>query len=112
MNKINDIIKKWLTDNYGNLERYETDEYPNYTFFTKDGKVILDYNQKNGYCSVNYEEIWSFLSSVFQLEYEEIQSITKEWVEEHYKLRVTTTELDCWINFPWWRNITNYHIED
>ena len=91
MNKINDIAKKWLTNNYGNLESYETDKYLNYTFFTKDGEVIFDYNQKNGCCDISYDEIWSFLSSVFQLEYEEIRDITKEWVEEHYKLKVRTT---------------------
>ena len=92
MNEINDISKKWLTDNYGDLEKFETDKYPNYTFFMKDGKVILEYNQKNGYCDISYEEIWSFLESVFQLERKEIQVITKEWEEEHYKLEVTTTD--------------------
>jgi hypothetical protein len=91
--KINDVAKKWLTDNYGDLERYETDKYPDYIFFMKDGEVIFDYNQKNGHCHIGYDEIWSFLKSVFQLEDKEIQGITKDWVEEHYKLRVTTTYL-------------------
>ena len=91
--KINDVVKKWLTDNYGNLERYETDKFPNHIFYMKDGEVIFDYNQKNGCCDISYDEIWSFLSSVFQLEYEEIRDITKEWVGEHYKLKVRTTRL-------------------
>ena len=89
--KINDIIKKWLTNNYGDLEKFETDKYSNYIFYMKDGIVILDYNLKNGICYINHDEIWLFLQSVFQLEYKEIQVITKEWVEEHYKLGVTTT---------------------
>ena len=89
--KINDVAKKWLTDNYGNLESYETDKYPNHIFFMKDGKFILEYNRKNGYCRISHKEIWLFLESVFQLEYEEIQDIVKEWVGEHYKLRVTKT---------------------
>ena len=130
MGKINDIAKKWLTNNYGNLESYETDKYPNYTFFMKDGKVILDYNRKNGRCNISHEEIWSFLESVFRLEYEEIQDITKEWVEEHCKLGVTTTlefdgtnfllvEEHCKLGvtttvtpkiifYSWWRNIANW----
>ena len=108
MNKINDIAKKWLTNNYGNLESYETDKYPNYTFFMKDGKVILDYNRKNGRCNISHEEIWSFLESVFRLEYEEIQDITKEWVEEHCKLGVTTTVTPKIIFYSWWRNIANW----
>ena len=89
--KINDVAKKWLTYNYGDLERYETDKYPDYIFYMKDGDVIFDYNRKYGHCRINYFEIWSFLKSVFQLDFEEIQGITKEWVEEHYKLEVTTT---------------------
>ena len=92
MGKINDISKKWLTGNYGDLERCETDEYPDYTFYMKDGNLILNYNRKNGRCYISHEEIWSFLESVFQLEYKEIKGITREWVEEHYKLEVTTTD--------------------
>jgi hypothetical protein len=92
MNKINDISKKWLTDNYGDLERYKIDKYPNHIFYMKDGVVIFNYNQKNGDCNVSYDEIWSFFESIFQLEYKEIQDITREWVEEHYKLEVTTTQ--------------------
>ena len=107
MNKINDITKKWLVDNYGDLEKFETSEYPNRIFYMKDGNVIIDYNQKNGYCYISYYEIWSFLESVFQLEDEEIQDITKEWVEEHHKLRVTTTYLGLRETISWWRNTTN-----
>jgi len=110
MNKLNDISKKWLTDNYGDLERCEKYEYPDYTFYMKDGVVIFDYNQKNGHCYISYDEIWSFLESVFQLERKEIEGITKEWVEEHYKLEVTTT---CDINPEQkqrWRNITNWGV--
>ena len=89
--KINGVAKKWLTDNYGDLERYETDKYPDYIFYMKGGDVIFDCNRKNGRCYISQDEIWSFLESVFQLEYEEIQAITKEWVEEDYKLKVTTS---------------------
>ena len=104
----NRIAKKWLTNNYGNLERYETNKFPNHIFYMKDGEVIFDYNRKNGYCNISNEEIWSFLERVFQLGYEEIQDITKEWVEEHYKLRVTTTYTrPAGKSLRWWRNITN-----
>ena len=89
--KINDIIKKWLTDNYGNLEKFETDKYPNHIFYMKDGVVIFDYNLKNGRCYISYDDIWSVLEVIFQLEYKEIKGVTREWVEEHYKLEVTTT---------------------
>jgi hypothetical protein len=89
--KLKNKIIKYLNSEYPELEQFETEEYPDYIFFMKDGKVIFDYNTKNGYVDISYDKIWSFLESFFGLEYKEIQSLTKEWVEEHYKLRVTTT---------------------
>jgi hypothetical protein len=86
-------IIKWLNSEYGDLTPFETEKHPDYIFFMKDGKVIFDYNTKNGNVYISYDKIWSFLESFFGLEYKEIQSLTKEWVEEHYKLRVTTTRI-------------------
>ena len=92
-NKRNQIVIKWLNSEYGDLIPFETEKYPDYIFFMKDGKIIFDYNKKNGYVYISYDKIWSFMGSFFGLEYEEIQDLTKEWVEEHYKLRVTTTNI-------------------
>jgi hypothetical protein len=91
--KLKDIVIDYLNKEYSGLIPYETDGYPNFIFFMKDGEVIFDYNNKNGYVYISYEHIWSFLESFFGLEYEEIQDLTKQWVEEHYKLDVTTTVL-------------------
>ena len=87
-------IIKYLNSEYGDLEQFQMEKYPDYIFFMKDGGFIFYYNKKNGYVFISYDNIWSFLSSFFGLEYEEIQPLTKEWVEEHYKLRVTTTSYD------------------
>jgi len=84
-------IINYLNSEYPELEQFETEEYPGYTFFMKDGEVIFYYNKKNGYTRISNNKIWSVLGNFFGLEYEEIQDITKEWVEEHYKLGLTTT---------------------
>lgn len=84
-------IIKYLNSEYGDLEQFETEEYPGDIFFMKDGKVIFYYGKKNGFLDVSYDKIWSLLNSFFGLEYKEIQGLTKEWVKENYKLRVTTT---------------------
>jgi hypothetical protein len=89
-------IIKYLNSEYPELEQFETEEYPRYIFFMKDRKVIFDYDKKNGYVFISNDEIWSFLESFFGLEYEEIQDLTKQWVEEHYKLRATTTNIDAY----------------
>ena len=89
--KLEKAAIKWLNDNYGDLEPYETEKYSDYIFYRKGNEIIFDYNKKNGNVYVNYEEIWSFFESFFGMEYEQIQEITKIWVEERYNLRVTTT---------------------
>jgi hypothetical protein len=81
---------KYLNIKYGDLEPYETDN-PNHIYFIKDDEFIFEYNKKNRVVFISYNKIWSFLESFFGLEYEEIQDLTKEWVEEHYKLDVITT---------------------
>ena len=81
----------WLNNNYGDLEPYETEEHPDHVIYLEGKKIIFDYNKKNGYVYVNYEEIWSFFESFFGMEYEQIRDLTKVWVEESYNLRVTTT---------------------
>ena len=92
MSKLEKLCIKWLNDNYSDLEPYETEKYPDYIFYMKDGKCILGYNKKNGYVYVSYGEIWSFFESFFSMSNEQIQDLTKRWVEEHYKMGVTTTK--------------------
>ena len=105
--KLKHKIIKYLNSEYGDLEQYETEKQPNHIFFMKDGKLIFVYNRKNGYVGVSYDKIWSFLENFFGLEYKEVQDLTKEWVEEHYKLGVTTTGKTTFKNHIRWRNITN-----
>ena len=100
-------IIKWLNSEYGDLTPYETEEYPNHIFFMKDGGVVFEYDKINKSAHISNDEIWSFLESFFGLEYDEIQDLTKEWVEEHYKLRVTTTASCKTLALNGWRNITN-----
>ena len=99
-------IIQYLNSEYGDLERFKTEEYPDYIFFMKDGEFIFYYNKRNGYTGISNNKIWSFLVSFFELEYEEIQVLTKEWVEEHYKLGVTTTKT-CWRNT--WKMVEEHY---
>lgn len=91
--KLEKLCIKWLNDNYGDLERYETEKYPDYIFHMKDGKCALEYNIKNGCVYVSYGEIWSFLERMFDMNYRQTQDLTKVWVEEFYKKEVTITNV-------------------
>ncbi len=91
-NKLERVVINWLNDNYGDLEIFETKDYPDYIFYRRGDKVIFNYNKKNGIVYINYEEIWLFFESFFGMNYQQIQDVTKLWVEEHYNLRVSTTK--------------------
>jgi hypothetical protein len=83
------IAIKWLNDNYGDLEPYETEEEPDYIFYKKGNRIVFNYDKSNGHVFVDYDEIWSFFENMFSMDYLQIQYITKMWIEEHYNLRVT-----------------------
>ena len=85
------VAIKWLNDNYGDLEPFEAEKYPNHIFYRQGKEIIFDYNKENGVVFVNDKEIWSFFESFFGMNYQQIQVITKIWVEERYNLRVSRT---------------------
>ena len=90
MTKIEKLCIKWLNENYNPMEPFIMKEYPDYIFHMKDGKCILQYNKKNGYVYVSYSEIWKFFELYFSMSNEQIKDITKIWVEEQYKVGITT----------------------
>jgi hypothetical protein len=91
MTKLEKLCIKWLNENFNPMEPFYMEEYPDYIFHMKDGKCILQHNKKNGYVYVSYGEIWKFFESYFSMSNQQIKDITKIWVEEHYKMGVTTT---------------------
>ena len=90
MTKIEKLCIKWLNDNYNHMEPFIMKEYPDYIFHMKNGKCILQHNKKNGYVYVSYSEIWKFFENMFGMSNQQIKDITKIWVEEHYKVGITT----------------------
>lgn len=90
MTKLEKFVLRWLNDNYNYMEPFLMEEYPDYIFHMKNGKCILQHSIKNGYVYVSYSEIWKFLESMFCMEDQQIRDLTKKWVEEHYKVGVTT----------------------
>jgi hypothetical protein len=58
--------------------------------YHKDGQWIFYQDAKNGKFWANYKRYWVILESYFDLEYREIQSITKLLVEKTLKREVTT----------------------
>ena len=87
--KIYNIAKKQLIKRFGNLTPVEYDSYPNRLFYVDEkGNLYFELTDWNDEVLVDYYTIWSFLEDTFQLEYKQIQQLTKEWIEEYYNLEV------------------------
>jgi len=106
-NKLEKAAISWLNKNYGDLEPYETEKYPDYIFYKKGKEIIFDYNKKNGYVTVNYEEIWSFFESFFGMKYEQIQEVLNYWLEETFKLEGYTPRGRVLGLIKSWRRLSN-----
>ena len=105
-NKIYNIAKKQLTKRFGNLMPVEYDSYPNRLLYVDEkGNLYFELTDWHDEVMVDYYTIWSFLEDTFQLEYKQIQQLTKEWIEEYYNLEVGETRMlmgkvsSRWINF-------------
>jgi hypothetical protein len=81
------VVIKWLDMYFGNLTPKKHKYHPNSVFYVDDNnQVLMEYEQKNGGVYVHYDHIWSKIELLFHLDYRDIQSIMKVWVEGAYKL--------------------------
>jgi len=77
---------------FDDLEQVQSKEYKDWILFRyKPNHNFMVYNKKNEEVYINYDEIWSFLRSNFGLNLQEIQGLTKEWLDKVYNLRGVTT---------------------
>ena len=98
-NKLNKVALTWLNNNFGNLKPIVMD---NKTCYVNEDRLPLFYyyqDEKNGYGYINYYEIWSFLESIFGMNYQQVRGVIRDWLEETYNLKGLTP-----------KNITNYGV--
>ena len=105
-NKIEHIAIKYLNKMYDDLEEYRTDKHPDSVFFFKGKKVYMEQELENGRLYVDYGTIWKDLVNTFSLDYNDIQSIIKKWVEETYNLRGVTPTLSIFAHELRWKRLT------
>jgi hypothetical protein len=82
--KLEQIAIKYLNKMYGDLEEYKTEKYPHCIFFTKNKKVLIQYEYKGFYLTVDKTSIWNDLENTFSLQYRQIQNVIKLWVKQTY----------------------------
>ena len=76
-------------DNFKDLETVEHPDYPNYPnsiLFKKNGVVVMLQDMKFKRFWFDYDNIWSFFERVFDMKYQQIQGVLKQWLEETLNL--------------------------
>jgi hypothetical protein len=89
-NKLDKVALTWLNNNFGDLTPIVMYDK---TYYVNEDKLALFYyynNKKNDYVYINYEEIWSFLESMFDMNDQQIQRVIRDWLEETYNLKGLT----------------------
>jgi len=84
---------------FNDLEVVKSEEQPDWVLFRyeKENNMMV-YVPKDDEVYINYEDIWSFIASGFELKYFEIQELTKEWLGKTYDLKgVTTYGYGSWL---------------
>jgi hypothetical protein len=89
-NKLDRVALTWLNNNFGDLTPVvKVDK----TYYVNEDRLPLFYyvqDSKNDNVFINYHEIWSFLESMFGMEYQQIQGVIRDWLEETYNLKGIT----------------------
>lgn len=80
---------------FDDLDIVLSEEEKNWTLFCYEiRKNLMVYDRKRKEVYINYDEIWSFLESEFELNYDEIQELTEKWLNKVNNLRGITTGKD------------------
>jgi len=103
------VVIKWLNKHFGNLTPKTTEKYPNSVFYVNSNKdIMMEYDQENEDVFITYNHIWSKIELLFHLNYDDIQSIMKVWLEEAYKLGGVTPLQPTFLHGYGWKKLTNW----
>ena len=81
---------------FDDLDVVQSEQMKDWTLFRyKKHENLMIYNRITEYVYINYDEIWKFLEDKIGLNNNEIQLLTKKWLDEVYNLRRVTT-WKCW----------------
>jgi hypothetical protein len=80
----NKMIDRFISSQFDGFEAKTTSEYPTSIFWVKNGEVIAEI-EKSGYFVVK-TKLWDIIAVMFSLDFDEVQSSIKNWLEEHHNL--------------------------
>ncbi len=92
-NQLDRVVIKWLNKHFGNLTIKIPKKHKKQVFYVNSENIVMmEYNQKNEYVYIHYDQIWSKIELLFHLNHDHNQSIMKAWLEETYKLGGVTPD--------------------
>ena len=93
------LVKDWLNDMFSGAEIKDTyygvgpegeklfsNKFGG-SYYVKNGKRLAQVDRINKQFYFDYDTIWSFLESMFSLEYKELQAIAEDWAKETLNLK-------------------------
>src|SRR5690606_25313552 len=70
--------------------KFDFDKYPNTIFGFRGDNYVWEFDFKNYYLWLRYEELWAVLAEEFGLAYDGVQSLVKNEVESHFNCKEIT----------------------
>lgn len=112
-NKRNNIVTKWLNNNYGDLNPV-IDDNPRYVTYTDNGGVdILLYNNNTKGLLILDNTLQDSLKQMFGVKYNQLNDILIPWMGYNYGEDVKFVTYQTWhCNTCGRFHPTKYHIDD
>ena len=70
--------------------KIDKERYPDSVFFFKEDEYQFEYDTANGHLWCRYSSIWTVFEKEYSMKYNDIQSLIKNQVEEHFKCKGVT----------------------
>jgi hypothetical protein len=100
------VVLLYLNNNFGDLTPKSYSNIPGKVFYVnKKGGTVLEYEKDNSFeptVWVDKTLLWSKITNIFHLNYNEIQSILELWLKETYNfegVEVSQASLGLDLNF-------------
>jgi hypothetical protein len=88
------VVIKWLNKHYGDLIPKKHKDHPESVFYVNpSNEVMMEYDKETDRVYINYGNFLSKIESIFHLNYYDVQTIMKVWLEETYKLEGVTPNM-------------------
>ena len=90
IDKLRHNWEKPFLDLMEGMERKIYPDNPHLTLWYKGDDWYFEQDEENGYLLCQYDRVWSVIEPNYSPEYTETQSIIRNLMERHYKLRGLT----------------------